>query len=362
MSLYIGIMSGTSMDGIDAVLADFSCNSPKVLDFASLALPQTLIQALLALQHPSHNELHQAQILAVELARLYAEICQPWLHSPWADSIRAIGVHGQTVRHEPSQSYTLQLNAPAIVAELCGKDVIADFRSRDVAAGGQGAPLVPIVHQALFAHAQTKRVILNLGGIANISIVHPDQPVWGFDTGPANMLLDAWIQRHQHVAYDHQGAWAASAPIDAELLKLLLSEPWLHATPPKSTGRDLFNLTWLDQHLSALKRDIPPAQVQATLLALSAHSITCAIRQYAPLTEEIIVCGGGVQNAALMQAITECTGLTVRSSSELDIDPQHIEALAFAWLAHAHVQRIPASLPAVTGAKHARVLGACYPA
>lgn len=361
-ALYIGVMSGTSMDGIDAVLADLSSPTPKVLEFTSLELPDSLIQQLLRLQHPSHNELHTSQILAVELAHLYAQACQPWLNSRWADSIRAIGVHGQTIRHEPKQSYTLQLNAPAVIAELCSKDVIADFRSRDIAAGGQGAPLVPIVHQALFAHPHKKRIILNLGGIANISILHPSQPVWGFDTGPANILLDAWIQRHQQLRYDHHGEWAASAQADDELLALLLSEPWLQMAPPKSTGRDLFNLGWLEQKLDLLDRDLSTGEVQATLLAFSAHSVSAAIRQYAPCTEEIIVCGGGAQNLALLKALSQHSGLVVRSTKELGLDPQHIEALAFAWLAYAHVQRIPASLPSVTGAKHARVLGACYPA
>ncbi len=350
------------MDGVDAVLADFSGQYPQILDFSSRPLPTELAQQLIRLQHPAHNELHQAQMLAQALAHHYADICQPWLNSAWSKRIRAIGVHGQTIRHEPTQGYTIQLNAPALIAELCNKDVIADFRSRDIAAGGQGAPLVPIVHQALFADTNKKRIVLNLGGIANISILHPGKPVWGFDTGPANMLMDAWIQHHQQLPYDHQGQWAASAHADKDLLQSLLNEDWLHAPPPKSTGRDLFNLDWLHKVLAQGHAQLSPAQVQATLLSFTAQTIAQAIKQHAPGSQEIIACGGGTQNPHLLAQIAQYSQLSVQSTAALGIDPQHIEALAFAWLAHAHVQRIPASLPAVTGARHPRVLGACYPA
>lgn len=350
------------MDGIDAVLADFNGTCPRVLEATSLDLPVSLRQALLALQHPSENELRESLLLAQELAKLYARACLPWINGPRGAQVRAIGVHGQTVRHDPLAGYTLQLNAPALMAELCGKDIIADFRSRDMAAGGQGAPLVPIVHHHLFDRSDVNRVVLNLGGIANISILQAGKNVWGFDTGPANMLMDAWIQEHQGRAYDKLGAWAQSAQADQRLLQALLAEPWFDLAPPKSTGRDLFNMGWLRQHLNRLPFSLSPAQVQATLLELSANSISQAIKTYAAGTQEILVCGGGAYNPYLVSEIARLSGIPVRSTQELGIDPQHIEALTFAWLAYAHLERIPASLPAVTGARHARVLGACYPA
>ncbi|HRL21525.1 MAG TPA: anhydro-N-acetylmuramic acid kinase [Alcaligenes sp.] len=361
--LYIGLMSGTSMDGIDAVLADFNVPGGQVLDANSLPMPARLREQLLDLQHPGHDELARANRAALQLADLYVQACRPWTQGPYKSALRAIGVHGQTIRHAPDQGYTLQLNAPAYIAEHSGVDVIADFRSRDIAAGGQGAPLVPIVHDALFRCAYG-RVVLNMGGIANISLLLPNQAVSGFDTGPANMLLDAWIQRHQGLPYDRDSQWAASATPDAMLLATLLSEPWLQLPPPKSTGRDLFNLQWLDRHLTDLygNAGIDAAVVQATLLELTVRSIAQAIHSHAPQAQEVLACGGGAANPQLLARLSATLGLPVRSTSQLGLDPQHIEALAFAWLAHAYIERIPAGLPSVTGARRPSVLGACYPA
>lgn len=361
--LYIGLMSGTSMDGVDAVLAEFGAQGARILQANSLPMPAALRDELLALQHPGHDELARASRAALQLADLYVQACLPWIQGPEKTALRAIGVHGQTIRHAPDQGYTLQLNAPAQIAERCGVDVIADFRSRDIAAGGQGAPLVPIVHEALF-RSESGRVILNLGGIANISLLLPGQPVFGFDTGPANMLLDAWIRKHRGLPYDQDGRWAASAAPDQDLLAALLAEPWLQLSPPKSTGRDLFNLDWLEQRLLQVYGAQPfdPAVVQATLLELTVHSVADAIRRSAPQAQEVLVCGGGAANPCMLARLSDELALPVRPTSELGLDPRHIEALAFAWLAHAHVERIPAGLPAVTGARRPTVLGACYPA
>lgn len=361
--LFIGLMSGTSMDGVDAVLASFGPQGACIHQTCSLSMPAALRDELLALQQASHNELARASAAALQLTELYAQACLAWTQGPEKTLIRAIGVHGQTIRHAPDQGYTLQLNAPALLAERCGVDVIADFRSRDIAAGGQGAPLVPIVHEALFRHSQG-RVILNLGGIANISLLLPGQDVFGFDTGPANMLLDAWVHKHHDQPYDKDGQWANSAPSDPALLASLLSEPWFALPAPKSTGRDLFNLDWLQQHLDRVDAQslIEPAVVQSTLMNLTVHSIARAIHPYADQIQELIVCGGGAANPVLLSRLGTELAMPIRSSAELGMDPQAIEALAFAWLAYAHIERIPAGLPAVTGARHATVLGACYPA
>lgn len=362
--LYIGLMSGTSTDGVDAVLARFEADKlPVIVDAASCELPTALRQQLLALNSPGDNELERAQLAAIALTQCYERVCQRLLQQQGLapSAIRAIGAHGQTIRHRPELGFTIQLNAPALLAERTGIAVIADFRSRDIAAGGQGAPLVPRIHQGLFACAHP-RVILNLGGIANISILHPEQPLRGFDTGPANMLMDYWINKHHGVSYDASGAWARRGSVIPALLDAMLAEPWLQLPPPKSTGRDLFHATWLEQHVAQHAAKATPADVQATLLELTAHSICHALQQHAVGTEEVLVCGGGAFNDALLERIAALSGITVRSTAELGLHPQHVEALAFAWLAHAHVHGIKANAPAVTGARHAVLLGAYYPA
>ena len=359
--LYIGLMSGTSLDGIDAALLDFGVHPPRVLATTFNAYPQTLVNSLLQLHHDQAGELHQSQQIANQLAHLYASAVAQLLVAANKQPIDivAIGNHGQTIRHRPEHGYTLQLGNNALLAELSGIDVIGDFRSRDIAAGGQGAPLVPAFHRAIFGSEWHNRVILNIGGIANITSLPADGEVFGFDTGPGNLLLDSWIRLHRQQAYDSGGAWAASgAPIPA-LLAQLLAEPYLRQAPPKSTGRDLFNLSWLQQQLAPEWR---AEDVQATLLAYTCTTITNAIADYCTKCEQIYVCGGGAHNTTLMQALQQqLPGIDIATTGELGIDPDWVEACAFAWLAHRFVQRQPGNLPAVTGASGLRVLGALYP-
>lgn len=362
--LYIGIMSGTSMDAIDAVLLQVKQDGRvHVLDGASVAIPQALRTEFLALNTPGHDELARSALASIELARLYAEAVALVLEATATPHthIAAIGAHGQTVRHRPDLGYTVQLNAPAMLAEYSGIDVIADFRSRDIAAGGQGAPLVPAFHAAQFAAAQT-RVVLNLGGIANITILEADGGIRGFDTGPANMLMDAWTQQHLGLPYDANGAWASSGQVPASLLENMLADPWFALPPPKSTGRDDFNTAWLqrklqqtfgpDEHLWPAAADI-----QACLLQLSAHSIAAAIRAHAPQAADVLVCGGGSGNDALMAALQAALPCPLVRTDDYGLPAQWVEAAAFAWLAWCHDTHRPAGLPGVTGARRPSILG-----
>ncbi len=365
-ALYIGLMSGTSTDGVDAVLARFGDQGPpRILASASLPMPGALRREFLALNLPGPNELERAALAGNALAELYAQACAAVLEDAGiaASAVAAIGAHGQTVRHAPGQGYTIQINAPALLAERTGIDVIADFRSRDVAAGGQGAPLVPAFHHALFGGDQP-RAVLNLGGIANVTLLGSQDEVSGFDTGPANVLLDLWAQEHLGRDYDADGAWAATGRADAGLLEHLIeSEPWFALPPPKSTGRDLFNRDWLTSRLAGYQGPaLGNADIQATLQALTAHTVARAIAAHAPNSRDLIVCGGGALNSSLMRAMQAALPCPVYPSSEAGIPVQMVEALAFAWLAWAHDHARPAGLPAVTGARHATVLGCRYPA
>ena len=368
-SLYVGIMSGTSLDAVDAVLVELDdAGQCRALGAAELALPDALRRELLALNTPGENELARAAQASIALAQLYASVTWELLKSTGvsADAVAAIGVHGQTVRHRPEHGYTIQLNAPALVAELTGIDVVADFRSRDIAAGGQGAPLVPAFHSAQFRTTES-RVVLNVGGIANITILDADGGVRGFDTGPGNMLLDAWVQRHLGHAYDNDGAWAASGRVIEALLECMLADRWFQLPPPKSTGRDDFSLAWLDNQLVELygtaSSDMPkPADVQATLLQLTARSVADAIREHAPGVKDVLICGGGSRNAALREALESAIGLPLAPTDTCGLAAQWVEAAAFAWLAWCHDARKPAGLPAVTGAQRPTVLGCKYPA
>lgn len=364
--LYIGLMSGTSTDGVDAVLADFGSARPEILGAVSLPMPDQLRTDILALNLPGPNELHRAALTANALARLYASATQQLLaqSSLTPSSIQAIGAHGQTVRHDPEAGYTVQLNAPALLAELTGINVIADFRSRDIAAGGQGAPLVPVVHHALFSNGQT-RAILNLGGIANLTLLDAAGGIRGFDTGPANVLMDIWCQEKTGAPYDADGIWAASGAVNTALLASLLSgEPWLALAPPKSTGRHLFNREWLAQRLTGVDPDqhIANQDVQATLQAFTIRTVVDALGRHGGAVQELLVCGGGALNSQLMQGLRDALPYPVRPTSELGLPVQQVEALAFAWLAWAYVQGRPAGLPEVTGARKATLLGCRYPA
>lgn len=368
--LYIGLMSGTSLDGVDGVLARLgapgTAQRPRVLATASLPMPASLRQSLYELNQSGSDELHRAALASQDVAKLYALATQALLDHARvpAQAIAAIGAHGQTVRHRPELGYTLQLNAPATLAELTGIDVVADFRSRDVAAGGQGAPLVPPFHAAIFA-TDFPRAVLNLGGIANLTLLTPGQAPRGFDTGPANVLLDLWCQRHTGQPYDKDGAWANSGRVDAALLEyLIIQEPWLALPPPKSTGRDLFNAHWLDQRLLHFHGSaaLTAQDIQATLQRYTARTVAQALSATAPTTREVLVCGGGARNAGLMRDLAACLHCPVRATDDAGVPAQWVEAMAFAWLAQCCVERVPAGVPEVTGARGARILGAIYPA
>ena len=368
--LFVGLMSGTSLDGVDGVLAEFPLTGLRVLAHASAPLPPDLSQELLALNRAGPNELHRAALAANALVRVYARLVAQLLAQAGMDpsQVRAIGAHGQTVRHQPQAfdgtGYTLQLNNPALLAELTGIDVVADFRSRDVAAGGQGAPLVPAFHQSLFGRPGETIATLNIGGMANLTVLGPQlaDDVLGFDCGPGNALMDAWCQRHLGQAFDAGGAWAASGQIQRDCLKVLLQEPYFEQSIPKSTGRDLFNADWLAQKLADFKARAA-VDVQATLAELTA--ITCAadLKRYGSDSNCLIVCGGGAFNTHLMGRLqAHLPAVRVGSSQAQGLPPQQVEAAAFAWLARKAVLRETASLKKVTGACGARVLGAIYPA
>ncbi len=357
--LYIGLMSGTSLDGVDGVMTAF--DGP--LHAAYVPFPDTLRAKLMALQQSESDEIHREAIAAGELARLYAECVGQLLAAAGieANRVRAIGAHGQTIRHNPAQGYTRQINQPALLAELTGIDVIADFRSRDIAAGGQGAPLVPAFHQAVFGSPTGTRVVANIGGIANISVLGATGRVLGYDTGPGNVLMDLWASRHLGTPCDLNGDWAASGKVNQALLAKLLDERYFMLPAPKSTGRDLFNPRWLQTRLSDFGA-LAPVDVQATLTAFTARSLADAIRRDAPDTEAVYVCGGGALNGCLMKRLQEELGKPVQSTEALGISPNHVEAIAFAWLAARFCERLPGNLPAVTGARGPRILGALYPA
>jgi anhydro-N-acetylmuramic acid kinase len=367
-ALFIGLMSGTSIDGVDAVLADFrQPGRPFVLASASAPMPASLRTELLALNRPGHDELARAALAANALADLYATATQNLLAKAALppDSIRAIGAHGQTVRHAPEAGYTLQLNAPARLAQRTRIAVIADFRSADVAAGGQGAPLVPAFHHAMFS-TDRPRAILNLGGIANVTLLDANGGIRGFDTGPANVLLDLWAHEKTGKTFDEDGAWAGSGQADPALLAFLLrSEPWFDLPPPKSTGRDLFNAAWLHERLRAYEAEakgVSERDIQATLVQLTAHTVARAILSQAPDTTEVLACGGGALNPVLMKALQDALPFPVRPTSSAGVPVQLVEALAFAWLAWAYEHGHPAGLPSVTGASRATILGCKYPA
>ncbi|HLP98750.1 MAG TPA: anhydro-N-acetylmuramic acid kinase [Sideroxyarcus sp.] len=360
--LYIGIMSGTSLDGIDAALVDLSQAAPSLTASHYQPYAPALKEALLALHQVSNNELHQSQLVANRLAREYADAALALLQKAGIskEQVQAIGCHGQTVRHRPEHGYTIQLNNAALLAELTGIHVVSDFRSRDIAAGGQGAPLVPAFHDRVLRHPNIHRVILNIGGIANLTDLSPNKTTTGFDSGPGNLLMDAWIERQQGKPYDKDGAWAATGKIIPALLQRLLSEPFFAAAPPKSTGRDLFNLDWLQKQLSGSEE---PADVQATLLALTGESIAAAVQNFCIGTREIYLCGGGAHNTALVAHLQQALPQRrIQKTEELGIAADWMEAIAFAWLAQQTIHLRPGNLPAVTGAKHPCVLGAIYPA
>lgn len=370
---YIGLMSGTSLDGVDGVLASFdppSGNTITVHAHAHVAFAPDLRAELLALNTSGADELHRAALAANALACLYAQLVSTLLAKSAfaAADVTAIGAHGQTVRHRPVEfdgvGYTWQLNAPALLAELTTIDVVADFRSRDVAAGGQGAPLVPAFHREVFARPDETVAVLNLGGIANLSVLVADGNTRGFDCGPANSLLDGWCQAHTGASYDKDGAWAALGHVDAALLCSMRAEPFFKLPAPKSTGRDLFDAAWLARHLiQSSTTSAKPGDVQATLAQLTAEICAEAFEREGEGARTLLVCGGGAFNADLMRRIAQrLPSVTVQSTADRGLPPDQVEAAAFAWLARAHLRRQAGSLASVTGASGDRVLGALYPA
>jgi anhydro-N-acetylmuramic acid kinase len=383
-TLFVGLMSGTSLDGVDGVLVEFSgleavdaapvTNSLgkgfalRVRAHAHRAFAPDLAQQFSDLNQTGANELHRAALAANALARLYADVVADLLvqsaHS--ANEVAAIGAHGQTVRHCPGEfdglGYTSQVNNPSLLAELTGIDVIADFRSRDIAAGGQGAPLVPMFHRAVFGQANRCVAVLNIGGIANLSALHANGSVQGWDCGPGNALMDVWCQQHLGTTFDDAGRWAASGQVVDSLLQRFLSEPYFARPVPKSTGRDLFHAQWLSRHLQNEAITYAPQDIQATLCELTAQACANDFSRYAADSERLLVCGGGAHNLHLMNRLAALLpAVNVSPSDKYGLPATQVEACAFAWLAKACVQRQAISLPSVTGAKGARILGAIYP-
>ena len=353
-------MSGTSLDGIDAVLVDLSQSKPLQLGKNYLPFDDTLKNALLALHLPAHNELHQAQLIGNQLATMYAAAVAPLLAQAKSlnREIKAVGCHGQTIRHCPEHGYSVQIGNAALLAELTGITVVNDFRSRDIAAGGQGAPLVPAFHDHVLRHPDIHRVIVNIGGISNVTNLPPGKPTTGFDCGPGNLLMDAWCMQHLGKPYDANGAWAASGSVLPALLGKLLDESYFALPPPKSSGRDLFNIAWLENKLQG---DEVAANVQATLLELTCRSIALAIQTYCSGAKEIYLCGGGAHNQSLLNRLTALLpSSSLATTDMLGVDGDYLEAIAFAWLAQQALQGKPANLPQVTGAKHPCILGAIY--
>ncbi|MGE8069331.1 anhydro-N-acetylmuramic acid kinase [Pseudomonas sp. NPDC089569] len=363
MALYIGVMSGTSLDGLDIALIE---QTPAIRLIAThyVPMPDTLRADLLGLCASGPDEIARSAIAQQQWVKLAAQGIHTLLAQQHLapEDIRAIGSHGQTIRHEPARGFTVQIGNPALLTELTGITVVSDFRSRDVAAGGQGAPLVPAFHEALFEEQPGNRAVLNIGGFSNLSLIEPGKPVAGFDCGPGNVLLDIWIHRQRGDNYDRDGQWAASGRALPTLLKSLLSDPFFAGKGPKSTGREVFNLPWLLHHLGQLP-EFSAEDVQATLLELTALTIVESLQSAQQDTRELLVCGGGAHNTTLMNRLaTLLPRAKVSSTSAYGVDPDWVEAMAFAWLAHCCLEGIAANRPSVTGARGLRVLGAIYPA
>jgi anhydro-N-acetylmuramic acid kinase len=359
--LFVGLMSGTSLDGVDAVLVDLSESHPRIRATFWLPYSPEIRRQALQLQAAGHDEIRSAALLSNQLAISYAHAVSELLAAAGTtpEQVAAIGCHGQTIRHQPAAGYTVQLNNPALLAELTGITVVADFRSRDIAAGGQGAPLVPAFHAAVFGDPGQHRVILNVGGIANLTDLKPGNPVRGFDCGPGNLLMDAWIERHQGLRYDEAGNWARQGRVIPDLLTRLRTNTYFSADPPKSCGRDDFNMPWLENHLAGAEA---PADVQATLLELSALAVARAVEQWCGHPGEMFVCGGGARNHALMTRLQQLLpGCRVANTDILGQPADWVEAVAFAWLASRTLRGEAGNLPEVTGARGPRLLGAIYP-
>ena len=358
-------MSGTSLDGVDAALTEFSTSidgnlTCRVIQTFALPFEDALRKELVALHQSGFNELERTALASNQLSRIYAEAVNGLIKQAGikASDVEAIGCHGQTIRHRPELGFTLQIGNAALLAELTGITVVSDFRSRDVAANGQGAPLVPAFHQAVFGHPSINRVLINIGGIANLSVLHPDKEIIGFDSGTGNMLMDAWAEKHLGKRFDESGKWAMSGKVIDALLAQMLANDYFKQAPPKSTGRDLFSLDWLNSYL---KTEYAPQDVQRTLLEFTAISIAEAVNLYAKNTAEIYLSGGGAYNSALFECLQQrLHPAKIALSDELGIKVDAVEAAAFAWLARQTLLKAPGNLPCVTGADGLRILGAIY--
>jgi anhydro-N-acetylmuramic acid kinase len=364
---YIGLLSGTSMDAIDAAVVELE--PLQLLATHTVPLPPPLRQQLFTLVEGGITSLENLGALDTRLGRLFAETAIELLTKAKipASEIQAIGSHGQTVYHwiRDPDPFTLQLGDPNIIAEMTGITTVADFRRRDLAAGGQGAPLAPAFHATFLSDPHHNRAVLNIGGIANISFLPTasEKRIWGFDTGPGNALMDGWIRRYLNKPMDQDGLWAASGQINNTLLQSLLSDPYFSLSPPKSTGREYFNMTWLSHTLDEMETTIPPADVQATLCALTTASVKLAVQSFGPRTEELLVCGGGANNKTLMRSLQrQLAPCQVTTTAAYGIPTQWVEACTFAWLAKQTLEGHPGNLPEVTGARHPVILGAIYPA
>ncbi|MGJ8681579.1 anhydro-N-acetylmuramic acid kinase [Paraglaciecola sp.] len=364
---YLGLMSGTSMDGVDVALVDFSEPHPRLLDCQTYPYPEELLTILHRLCKSSDNEIDLMGHADRAVAKVFADASLQLLKDNYVtkEQIIALGSHGQTIRHIPSgeNSFSLQIGDPNTIATLTGIDVIADFRRKDIALGGQGAPLVPAFHQAIFSNKEKSRVVVNIGGISNITYLpkNSTSQIIGFDTGPGNTLLDAWCYQHTGKTYDDKGRWAAQSVADPKLLQSLLSHPYFSAPAPKSTGRELFNLAWLQQHISELPQPLDPQTVQATLVALTTLSITKQVKQFKDV-EEVYVCGGGARNEFLLEELeSELHECELYTTDELGVTADAVEAMAFAWLAYAHINKIPGNITSVTGACRTAILGTYCP-
>jgi anhydro-N-acetylmuramic acid kinase len=366
MELYIGLMSGTSVDGIDTALVDFSGNLPRLVATHYTAYTAPVRDLILGLCQSGDNEIERLGELDVMLGKLFAVAANALLEkealSP--NAIKAIGSHGQTVRHQPhnTHGFTLQIGDPNIIANDTGITTVADFRRKDLACGGQGAPLVPAFHQQMFSSPEVDRAIVNIGGIANVTLLpkNKSNAIIGFDTGPGNTLIDAWVQRHQHTNHDENGQWARAGTVNKPLLDHLLADPYFILSAPKSTGREYFNLVWLEKKLSTFK-NISAIDVQTTLVELTARTILMSIQTH-QANSELLICGGGVHNTFLMKRIKELAGntYTINTTSHHGIDPDWVEAAAFAWLARQTMNQLPGNLPSVTGASKTAILGGIY--
>lgn len=356
--LYLGLMSGTSADGIDAALVDFSDTHPTLIATHYNPFPTELRQKIIALCTPGLDEINRLSELDILLGKEFALAVNTLLktHNIEKNQIRAIGSHGQTIRHHPQKRFTLQIGDPNIIAAETGITTISDFRRRDMAMGGQGAPLVPAFHHAIFSKSDTHRAIVNIGGIANITLL--SDTTSGFDTGPGNTLLDTWIEKHRGERFDKNGEWAKQGCANSPLLKKLLTDPYFSLPAPKSTGREYFNLSWLESHLANTL--LSPVDIQTTLVELTAYSIMDAIKKHFS-HGEIFVCGGGAHNHYLMSRLqTLATNFSVDSTKKLGVNPNWVEAMAFAWLAKQTLEKKSGNIPAVTGARQPSILGGIY--